>query len=656
MVLRLLSGLPVPALLAGVLLHLIAASVAALVDPSLQPADLYQRYEAVIVAEVIAIDDDARQIELRLTERIKGEHAADAVTLEVPGGGGRFSDTLLDVINPDQPLVALIGTGTGRRSRPNKLLLYAGKSWHLSRRVADDPGRWVWEEDLGDRMYGTFNGAEGQLVTLMRDLAAGRYYFPADPHVRFRSELVLGTFEAPVRGVALYDLDGDGHLDVYACSEAGDRLYLQNGELQFEDRTEAMGLAGLASRSVGVADVDGDGRADLLLDAAIYRNTGEGFERTGWLPEAVGEGLIAAAFVEIDGDGRPDVVISRRSRGLSVYRNPAAPGRSFADITAELGLDRPGLGGSTSGYFAPGDFDGDGRTDLYLGAGTGLILVQREPGRFATLEHDGQFQFTGDQTQTPQTGAGGFAPLWAPDRMDLVAACQSHLVLLSHRDGQGMSVAGYGNEIQQMTSDQLATLPADLNADGTVDLFTLSREPGTANIFHANRGYGSFMAPENYLTYDAFPGEGYDRGAAGAAAGDVDGDGAEDLLLAGADGVLRLWMNGALEHREAGEAATTQQRTLARTALLNIRLDRPRGVVGATVRLERGDEVVALRPVGTTVLTGCRGPDAVSLAVREPGEHRLIVRYADGHERSVTLTLESGGRHAISDAELAESQ
>ena len=48
---------------------------------------------------------------------------------------------------------------------------------------------------------------------------------------------------------------------------------------------------------------------------------------------------------------------------------------------------------------------------------------------------------------------------------------------------------------------------------------------------------------------------------------------------------------------------------------------------------------VLRRTVGTQVLTGCRGPDTVNLAVREPGDYTLRVRFADGTVKEEKISI-----------------
>jgi len=58
------------------------------------------------------------------------------------------------------------------------------------------------------------------------------------------------------------------------------------------------------------------------------------------------------------------------------------------------------------------------------------------------------------------------------------------------------------------------------------------------------------------------------------------------------------------------------------------------------VRLvDGGGKTTVRRTVGTQVLTGCRGPDRVNLAVRDPGDYTLHVRFADGTVKEEKITV-----------------
>lgn len=129
-------------------------------------------------------------------------------------------------------------------------------------------------------------------------------------------------------GVALFDADGDGLLDIYLCNggpiepspgkpDPPCRLYRNRGGWQFEDITESAGAPG-PSYAMGatVGDYDGDGRADLFVtgwrDQRLYHGKGGGrFEDV-----TAHTGLIShlwstsAAFADLDGDGDQDLYVA----------------------------------------------------------------------------------------------------------------------------------------------------------------------------------------------------------------------------------------------------------------------------------------------------------------------------------------------------------
>ena len=53
-------------------------------------------------------------------------------------------------------------------------------------------------------------------------------------------------------------------------------------------------------------------------------------------------------------------------RGLRAFKNPGTNGGPFVEITQALGLDRPECGDKADGFVTPGDWNNDGRTDLYV--------------------------------------------------------------------------------------------------------------------------------------------------------------------------------------------------------------------------------------------------------------------------------------------------
>lgn len=626
-------------------------SAHAVINVGLQPYDLYQyRYDHVVVLKIVTADQARGMLACRVAQSFKGAiEVGMAVQL-------RFADAMKDLGSAaieagELKAGAKIVVFAGRRRRPKDIMIYANTFYLGS---MQDAATWILDRsgqtEVGmagetiSTLAGTWNGSTEQLIHLLADIAAGRDHFPRKAYVRFREDILLDKLDGPIEGVAIYDITGNGHADIVACSPAGDRIYLQNAPMRFIDATKHLGLD-TASNSVSLADVDGDGLTDLLLGTTLYRGRFEGgrlsFHKSWAMPSAPGAQLKSAAFVELDGDGLPDIVASIAGVGLRAFAN-RGEGR-FEEVTEAVGLHRPQAGTGGDGYFAAGDWSGNGRTDLFLAAGPGILLVQDSEGIFQPIAHDIQFKFTSGPGGEPgRTGAGVFLPLFSPERLDLVVPLEDGWITVENRQGRPVDVTAWGNEISEGSWDHLATIAEDWNLDGHISFYTISNAPNGHNRYIINRGYGSFMFADVHRHYEhMFNGPAHETGGRAVAAGDIDGDGAPDLLIGNCQGHLTIILNDTLATRQPVPHATREVAMLQEVRLLSVRVLGRKGVVNARILLhDESGRLVGRRDLGLNIASGCWGPNLVTLAVRHPGVHRLTVQYADGLKRiqSVDLT------------------
>ena len=326
-------------------------------------------------------------------------------------------------------------------------------------------------------------------------------------------------------GVALFDYDNDGRLDIFFVNGAPlsdattkgaipqktgpqywNRLYHQKHDGTFEDVTEKAGLQGTGyGMGVAVGDYDNDGFEDLYVTAyggnKLYHNNGDGTFTDVTVKAATGgEGWsTSAAWVDLDGDGLLDLVVLRyltwdfddiwcgeRKAGYRAYCHPdsfqpIAPlvyhnngNGTFTEVAQKIGLAKPAkaLG------LAIGDYDRDGHIDLFIANDSMVEFLYHNKG-------DGTFEEVG-------------------------------LISGVAVDGDGRTYAGMGVDF------------ADYNNDGRPDI-VVTNLANQRYALYRNEGDGTFTYASHTegISRITLPHSGW-----GVRFFDYDNDGWKDLLIA----------------------------------------------------------------------------------------------------------------------------
>jgi hypothetical protein len=365
-------------------------------------------------------------------------------------------------------------------------------------------------------------------------------------------------------GCVLEDFDGDLDLDLMVSSWGVRdplRFFMNDGNGAFSERTTEAGLTGLTGGlNLVHTDYDNDGHPDVLVlrgawmrghsgrqPNSLLRNRGDGtFEDVTEAAKLLSfHPTQTAAWLDFDGDGHLDLFIGNESRPdephpCELYRNNG--NGTFTDVAASTGVDvRRFVKG-----VAAGDFNNDGRPDLYLSCLGSPNLLLRNDGPSS----GGGWRFT-DVTAQAGVGAPVMSfPCWFWDYdndgwLDLFVAdyggegvgdVTADYLGLPHRGEHARLYRNRGDGtfedvsraagLNKMTVSMGSNF-GDLDNDGWLDLYLGTGNPDFGAII-PNRMFRN-DAGRRFQDVTTAGGFGHLQKGHGIAFGDLDHDGDQDV-------------------------------------------------------------------------------------------------------------------------------
>jgi hypothetical protein len=297
--------------------------------------------------------------------------------------------------------------------------------------------------------------------------------------------------------LAVADVNGDGRPDLVVTTFMGASVLLGNGDGSFQEAQTFP--AGADSFGLAVADVNGDGKPDLIVTHSSYPSSAPGtvsvllgngdgsFQPAMSFPAGPAPSNVTVA--DVNGDGKPDL-ITFNTLGLPSTTNSTVSvllgnGDGTFQVPQSIATDGPLL--------AVADVNGDGKPDLLTAhLVNGFFTLQVNGFSVLAGNGDGTFQplqplDLGSTADFPILGTPtvAVADLDGDGRRDLIVAESTLTVYL--QNGAGSFRPAQSFPVGSMPS---AVAVADVNGDGRPDLL-VTESDGTVSVLLAN-GTGSF--------------------------------------------------------------------------------------------------------------------------------------------------------------------
>ena len=347
--------------------------------------------------------------------------------------------------------------------------------------------------------------------------------------VNFAPAFLLDIGFAPAYVVAA-DVNGDGKPDLISANIGGGTG--GTGTLTVMTNDGSGGFALEATLDVGnfplcvvAADVNGDGKLDLISadfgpggsgnTLTIWTNNGNGFGYNSTL--TVGLGPVSVVAADVNGDGKVDLICANDMDGtLTVLTNN---GNGGFGLYATLPV-----GASASSYpdsVAVADVNGDGKPDL--------ISANSNNGTLTVLTNNGNGGFGLNATLTVGSGPASViaADVNGNGKPDLISA-NAYDGTLTVLTNNGHGLFGFNATLNvglSTNSSPENVVAVDVNGDGKLDLVSADFGDDTLTVL-INDGSGGFGTSATLSVGDA----GSEPNSVAAA--DVNGDGRLDLISA----------------------------------------------------------------------------------------------------------------------------
>jgi len=296
---------------------------------------------------------------------------------------------------------------------------------------------------------------------------------------------------------------------------------------------------------VALGDVDGDGKADLVVTnqssntVSVFRNisTPGSFGASSFAPKVdfpTGTEPIGAIFADVDGDGKLDLIVANETgNSVSVFRNTSASGSiSSGSFASKIDFTT----GVTPLIIAVGDLDGDGKPDIVVvDAVSDSVSILRNTSTLGSITSGSFAAEVGFVTGAIPNGIA-IGDLDGDGKPDLVVTNNnSNSVSVFRNIGTSGSIttSSFAAKVDFATgTNPIFVAIGDLDGDGKADLAVANNISNNVSVLRNTSSPGSITGTSFAAKIDFAAGV----NPVGLVIGDADGDGKLDLMIANQSG------------------------------------------------------------------------------------------------------------------------